>query len=1267
MKPIAIIGIGCRFPGADGADALWRIARDGARTIADVPADRWNVDDFFSPEPGTPGMISCRVGGFVDGVERFDAGFFGMSPREAAQTDPQQRMLLEVCWEAFENAGLPPAELAGRSVGSFIGVQRNDYGRLMPHVDQYNAYTIGGNQFSMTVSRLSHFYDLRGPSLALDAGCSSVLVAMHLACASLETGESDLALAGGVHLNLAPHDSVAASQAWMISPGGRCLSFDERADGYVRSEGCGLFVLKRLEDAVDAGDAVLAVVRGTSFSQEGRPGGFTSPWAPEVERTFRRALARADVSPSSIGYVEGHGVGSPVADATEYQAIARALADDGSPRGAACYLGSIKPNIGHAESAAGAASLIKAVCVLRSGEVPPLLDFERLNPDIPEELRTLIVPTALTPFPASSPRRAAVNAFGLGGTNATVILEAAPAPLARQAEDGSNALCLSARSPAALVALAGRYAEFLRTHDAVSVAETCAASHRRARFLHRAVILGSTAAELLGGLERLTDATVTSEAPHVVRGEAQARDPRELFLFRQGSWPEATLAELMGRCAPFRDALDEPQREPCEGFVVQALAAARMWTRFGVVPEGVITDHATRAAAAAFAGAGTLDAVLRATLRGSSDGLKPLAIPVFAAETGEELTLDALVSSKAPAETAESAQGLCRVHARRCNLLVDLPGGGLYDVRSAAPTFAPLEGRAWLLASLAAFWVRGTEVDFRRLEATRARHVPLPNYPFERERCWISAVGPGSGKPSTFGAGAREEVAPAEASLLATDEAEKQRAITTVLRRAVASAIGRNEAEIPDDAPLRDLGLSSVDMLQILEVVRRTTGEATDPGRFMDQPSIVEIASRIVFGTGDDLRIVDLSAEGNLEASIDASALPSPVGPPRAIFLTGATGFLGAFLLHELLLQTDATIYCLVRAIDSLEGERRVADNLARYELPTAAMMDRVRIVIGDLDKPLLGLSYESFDRLGNRLDEIYHSGARVNWADPYRALHDANVQGTEEVVRLAAHMKKKPIHHVSTVGVFPLGLPDAGIFYERDGLIVPARSEHLGTGYNQSKWVAEKLLYVAGSRRGLPISIYRPGFVTGRSDTGTTQMGRHDFIAAFLKGIIQMGEAPDWDVALDLMPVDYLARAIVKLARTPAAPGRPMAYNMINPEPLKYRDVYDLLRADGYAIETTPYGPWRDRVLALAREPGDNALFPFWPYYASMTLERAKALEMHMGEGMPIDDRNVRDGLRATDVRCAAVRDVVPVYAEFFRRAGYFPSPEARPSRAER
>jgi len=1181
MQPIAIVGIGCRFPGADGPAALWRIARDGLCTVGEIPADRWRVEDYFSTEPGTPGKMSSRVGGFVEGVDRFDAPFFGVSPREAAQMDPQQRLLLEVCWETFENAGLLPADVAGKAVGAFVGVQRNDYGRLMAGTESFNAYTVAGNQFSMTVSRLAHFFDLRGPCIAVDAGCSSALAGIHLACASLETGESDLALAGGVHLSLAPHDSVAASQAWMLSPSGMCRSFDAGADGYVRSEGCGLFVLKRLEDAQHDGDPIAAIIRGTAFLQEGRPGGFTSPWGPEVARTFARALERGQVPPHSIGYVEAHGVGSPVADATEYQALAQVLSIDRDAT-MPCYLGSIKPNIGHTETAAGAASLIKAIHVLATGEVPRLLGFQRLNPDIDERLRRLVVPEAPTAFPSSSPRRAAVNAFGLGGTNATIVLQEAPSAPKPPVRSQAALTCLSARTPSALRELARRYGAFLESEDA-SIEEVAAASIRRAPFQHRAVIVASTRAELRRALADLAaDAPDASrpagEAPLVVRGQSLPQDPR-LFVLLNGAQGRAAMGAL--------------------------------W--------------------------------------------KELRIPVAG-------LVDAMTAS-----TAE----ICAKYARDGELLVDLPTGALYDLRRGATLHAPGEGPDWLPRLLAEMWVRGAPIDFRPLEPARPRHVALPTYPFERERCWIDESGPGTGTPPSFEASPsraeRERPSALVAVLETGDDAERQRALTDLLRLGVAKVLAKPPGEVPVDVPLRDLGIASIDVLQLMEQARSLTGIDLDVARFMDQPPIQEIASRIVFGTGEDLRIVDLGAEGNLEASIDASGLPDSASPPRSLLLTGATGFLGAFLLRELLDGTGATVYALVRAKDSLEAERRLAHNLGQYGLSTEGFHDRVRAVIGDLGKPLLGLSYDSFDLLGTRLDGIYHCGAQVNWAYPYRSLKEGNVQATEEVVRLAAHMKRKPIHHVSTIGVFPLGQPQLGLFRERDGLVVPERSEWLGTGYNQSKWAAEKLLYTAGSRRGLQVSIYRPGFVTGRSDTGVTQMGRHDFIAAFMKGCIQMGQAPDWDVALDLMPVDYLARAIVGLSRKPAAPGSPMAFNMVNPEPLKYEAVYDLLRRCGHALETVAYGPWRERVLALAKDPGDSALFPFWPYYAQLTIERAAMLREHMGERLPLDDENVRSGLAGLDVRCPSVRSLVPTYAEFFRRVGYFPPPrnESPPSRS--
>jgi thioester reductase-like protein len=1253
VKPIAIIGIGARFPGAESPAALWRLASDGKSAVREVPADRWSLEEYFAPDAGTPGKMSSRVGGFVDGVELFDAAHFGISPREAAQMDPQQRILLEVCWETLEDAGMPPRDLAGRSVAAYIGVQRNDYSRVMTSPEQFNAFTVAGNQFSMTVSRLSHVYDLRGPALAIDAGCSSVLAAVHMACGSLETGECELAIAGGVHLCLAPHDSIAVSQAWMLSPSGACKSFDAGADGFVRSEGCGVFLLKPLEAALRAGDPIRAIVRGTAFFQEGRPGGFTSPWGPEIERTARRALERSGVPPASIHYVEGHGVGSPVGDATEYSALARLLG--GEDRSEPCFIGSVKPNIGHSESAAGGASLAKAIQVLEHGEIPPLIGFERFGVDVDEKNRTLTIPSAKVKFPGASPRRALVNAFGLGGTNATLVIEEAPRRGSEPAS-GTFAMCLSARTPSALAELARRFDRFLVENPEVSVAEACGASLRRASLQHRAVILGDSIAELRRGLTSLIEST---SAPHLTRGESLPRDPRELLYLRSGAWPERTVAELTGRCPQFRDAHAAAISDGAGGDQALALAATAMWRSLGLSSEGIVTDGAMRICAAVAAGAGSYREVSACAARRSTDGLAPLSIPVYSAMSGRPLSLHELLDGAS--EPAAPASEVLAAHARECDFLLDVPGGALFDARRREPLFAHQEGIAWLFSTLAALWVRGTDIDFRKLEEARASHVALPSYPFERQRYWVDERGPGSGQPPTFEAARTVDVdraATPEIDLATiTDDAARQRAITTVLRRSIATTLGRPEAEIPVDVPLRDQAIASVDLLQMMVHAHKLTGIRIDPTRVMDQPSIEEIASRIVFGTGGDLTSVDLSAEGNLDAGIDASALPTPASPPRTILLTGGTGFLGAFILGELLERTDATIYCLVRAVDSLEGEQRLAKNLARYDLPTANLTERVRVIVGDLDQPLLGLSYERFDLLGARLDAIYHVGALVNWAYPYRSLMAANVQGTEEVIRLASHLKRKPIHHVSTVGVFPIGIPQLGVLGEKDGLVVPGHSAWLGTGYNQSKWVAEKLLYTAGARRGVPVSIYRPGFVTGRTDTGATQLSRHDFIAAFLKGVIHMRAAPRLDLALDLMPVDYLARAIVELSRKPAAPGHPLAFNMVNPTPLKYEGVYQLLRDDGYAIETVDYAPWRDRVLALAHDPGDHPLFPFWPYWAAITEERRAALEQHMGERMPLDDAQVRARLAPTPLRCPSVRELLPVYTRFFREVGYLPA----------
>ena len=354
-EPIAIIGIGCRFPGASNPSAFWQLLQDGVDAIREVPPDRFDLSAFYNPNPAVPGKLNSRWGGFLEQVDQFDAVFFGIMPREIARMDPQQRLLLEVAWEALEDAGQLVERLAGTQTGVFIGISTNDYGRLeIADLDRINAYTGTGNAFSIAANRISYLFDFRGPSLAIDTACSSSLVAVHQACRSLWNGETSLALAGGVNIILSPAIAINFTKAGALAPDGRCKAFDAQADGYVRSEGAGIVVLKPMSKALADGDPIYAVIRGSAVNQDGRSNGLMAPNPQAQEAVLRVAYRRAGISPGQVQYVEAHGTGTALGDPIEVKALGKILALN-RPPGSVCALGSVKTNIGHLEAAAGIA------------------------------------------------------------------------------------------------------------------------------------------------------------------------------------------------------------------------------------------------------------------------------------------------------------------------------------------------------------------------------------------------------------------------------------------------------------------------------------------------------------------------------------------------------------------------------------------------------------------------------------------------------------------------------------------------------------------------------------------------------------------------------------------------------------------------------------------------------------------------------------------------------------------------------------------------
>ncbi|MHA7699481.1 type I polyketide synthase [Mycobacterium sp. ML4] len=645
-EPIAIVAVACRFPGAADPEAYWELLAGGVDAIREIPDDRFDVDEYFDPDPETPGKIYSRCGGYLDEISGFDPEFFGISPREAVWMDPQQRLMLEIAWEGLERAGYSPASLRGSRSGIFVGVAANEYSHLLTaeSVDSLEAHFITGNALNAIAGRVAFALGLEGPAVAVDTACSSSLVAVHEACQALRSGDCDLVLAGGVNVLLSPASLIAASRARMLSPQGRCKTFDAAADGYVRSEGCGILVLKRLSDAVRDGDRIQAVIRGSAINQDGASSGLTVPNGGAQQRLIAAALARAQVAGSDVDYLEAHGTGTSLGDPIEVQAAAAAYGTGRDPNHP-LLMGSVKTNIGHLESAAGVAGLIKIVLSLQHRVLPQNLHFENPSPHIPWDSLPVRVVDQAMPWQANGrPRRAGVSSFGFTGTNAHVLIEEAPTgEVVTAGEDGAplgsvGVLPLSARSEQALVALAQRWAAWLDAHPDTDIDDLCfTAGVGRSHFEHRgALVLDSGSATVPDARDLLTELAANRLRPGVVRGVC-GDPPTTAWLFTgQGSqYPgmarelfdtEPVFAETVQRCAdaikgmlprPLPDVLSGTDRNAGEAlrhtsFAQPALFAlemglARLWQSWGIEPDVVLGHSVGQYAAACVAGVFSLE------------------------------------------------------------------------------------------------------------------------------------------------------------------------------------------------------------------------------------------------------------------------------------------------------------------------------------------------------------------------------------------------------------------------------------------------------------------------------------------------------------------------------------------------------------------------------------------------------------------------------------------------------------------------------------
>lgn len=650
-EPMAVVGIGCRFPGGPSVDSFWKLLRHGRDAISAAPPERCGG---FAAD-ATPFLR----GGFIDNVDRFDARFFGINPREADELDPQQRLLLEVAWETFEDAGIPIDQLAGSRTGVFFGLGSNDYLRLQAATrHEMNGYTATGNSLAVAANRVSYTFDLRGPSLTIDTACSASLVAVHQACASLRLNQCELALAGGVNLILSSDATSSLDQAGMLSPTGACRAFSAAADGFVRSEGCGVVLLKPLSRAVSDGDRIYAVLRGSAINQDGRSNGLTAPNGSSQQAVIRKALAAAKLIPEEIDYVEAHGTGTELGDPIEMHSLGAVFAE-GDTRRTPLRVGSVKTNIGHLEAAAGIAGLIKVCLALHHERLPSNLHFDQPSPHIDWTI-PVEVPVEPQEWPASNrPRVAGVSSFGFGGTNAHVIVGEAPdqAPNARRdPAPAATLLTLSARS---LGALQQRANDVAAIDPQIPLNDVCySANSGRKHFDQRLAVRAESMQEII---EKLASFGVTGKASGLITGTVDSEYVINWLFSGQGGVHVGAGKRLydahggfraeLDRCAialkkvwprPLTALLWEDQRWWREVDVQPALfclqyALARLWQTWGVEPRAVLGHSLGEYAAACVAGVFSLeDALKLVTRRAELVGQLPRRGCMLAVFTGEE-------------------------------------------------------------------------------------------------------------------------------------------------------------------------------------------------------------------------------------------------------------------------------------------------------------------------------------------------------------------------------------------------------------------------------------------------------------------------------------------------------------------------------------------------------------------------------------------------------------------------------------------------------
>ena len=805
MQPIAVVGIGCRFPQANSPEAYWQLIKAGRQAITDVPRDRWQAEAFYDPDHRRQGKMNSCKGGFLEEIDRFDADFFGISAEEACHIDPQQRLFLEVAWESLEQAGISADSLSGSATGVFVGQCTIDYHRLLyRNFDDIGPHSGTGTTMSITANRLSYLLNLRGPSMAVDAACSSSAIAIHLACQSLQSQESTLCIVGGVNLILSPDSMISSAKTGLLSVQGACRPFDAAADGYVRGEGCGVVVLKRLSDAIAEKDNVLAVIRGSATNQDGLSNSLSAPNGPAQQALIERALAASGVAAHEIDYVEAHAVGTPLGDAIEFKSLEKVFA---GKRERPCYLGSVKPNIGHLEAASGMAAIIKLILALQNDEIPPQINFEQANALINLEKSVFeVVSSAERWSYKQKKRRASMSTFGFGGTNAHIVIEEAPAfefkdvssstpasalevkstqktaKLETSFQDRSHhILALTAKNKAALRTLASRYQHLLTEKtfkEQFNSSGTSVDSHRsrevllanvcftanagRSHFNHRLCLVSHSVSDMQRQLAQFSEGEETLLANQFIAGQVKRRKrPKVVFHFPEITIGTLQLGKLLYQTQPFfRSFFDS-----CVQHSNRNLTSVLLSSSSSTHATTLVTSAAERTTGfvVTYALANLWQHWGISPVGMSAEGTGRYVAACMTGSVDVQSAISALSSDAAEASTnrfppalpSENSSNEALVQAKPAGDETILLMGANRRVASSADNELCLDElyldatvNLWsqLLSHVGHLFVQGAGVDWKAFDqgyqelGYLRRKLSLPTYPFERSRYWFTQL-----------------------------------------------------------------------------------------------------------------------------------------------------------------------------------------------------------------------------------------------------------------------------------------------------------------------------------------------------------------------------------------------------------------------------------------------------------------------------------------------------------------------------------------------